>query len=292
MPFGDALALPGGDQPTQALTDLLGLRIDGSWVLTKEGLSGLVDAVGGIDAEVDIDVVTQRGGKQVVVVPAGQQHLDGAGAAAYATFHAPDEPEQARLARFGEVLDQVLRRLPAQQSEVAALLGELDNTSATTLQPAELAGLLTELRGDTVAGRATYQQLPVRAIDTGAEHASYSLDENAAKEVLDQLFAGAAQATAGQVRVLVENGVRTPGLVEKARAELVGAGYRFVGGGNAEESTLARSVVLIPDLTTKSVTTGRAVARTLGLPASSVRVTEQGQTVAEVIVKLGADYGS
>ena len=37
-------------------------------------------------------------------------------------------------------------------------------------------------------------------------------------------------AAGGPVRVLVQNGVGTPGLVDKARTKLVKAGFRFVNG--------------------------------------------------------------
>ena len=44
------------------------------------------------------------------MVRAGSQRLNGAQAAAYATYLADGEPEQVRLARFNDVLDGVLAR--------------------------------------------------------------------------------------------------------------------------------------------------------------------------------------
>lgn len=291
MPFGEVSTLPGESGSADALTDLLGVRVDGSWVLDRAALATLVDAAGGVDVDVDADVVVERDGSSVVVVAAGAQRLDGDQAAAYATYAGEGEPEQMRLARFGEVLTQLLRGLPGDEEALAELLARPGVTESSTLPDEELVELLGNLRSDVLAGRSSFQQLPVRSIDTGAEQASFSLDDEAAAAVLDELFAGPSRTGTGDdVRVLVENAVRTPGLVEGARSLLVAEGYRFVNGGNAEQSALPRSVVLIPDLTTRSVTTGRAVARTLGLPGSAVRVSQRGQSVADVIVLLGEDF--
>ena len=90
--------------------------------------------------------------------------------------------------------------------------------------------------------------------------------------------------------MLVENGVGTPGLVEQARTKLVDDGFRFVNGGNAAEFGVANSLVLVPDGTSQSVTRGERVAESLGLPATAVRPSNRGQTVADVIVILGEDF--
>jgi len=92
------------------------------------------------------------------------------------------------------------------------------------------------------------------------------------------------------LRVLVENGVGTPGLVEQARSKLVTAGFRFVNGGNAADFTGEPSSVIIPDGTESRVRQGQRVAAALGLPASSIATSDRGQTVADVIVILGSDF--
>ncbi len=87
MPFGEAVALDDDTASTGALTDLLGVSVDDSWVLTTGGLAALVDSVGGVQAAVDVDVVTTDAkGNETVVVQAGNQKLKGAAAAAYATY--------------------------------------------------------------------------------------------------------------------------------------------------------------------------------------------------------------
>ena len=67
-----AAALPG-TASADGVADALGIRVDGTWTLSVGGLAALVDRLGGIDADVDVDV--KQGG--VIKVSAGQQHLDG-----------------------------------------------------------------------------------------------------------------------------------------------------------------------------------------------------------------------
>jgi anionic cell wall polymer biosynthesis LytR-Cps2A-Psr (LCP) family protein len=291
--FGETLGLPDREAPAKALTDLLGVSVDGGWVLTEAGLAALVDKVGGVPAEVDVDVVTKApDGSDTVVVRAGSQHLGGAAAAAYATYAVPEEPEQARLARFYDVLDGVLRGLPDQSREIEGTVTSLKDGSSSTLSSTRLAEILTAAQAVSEDGDMLSDVLPVNAIATGAGEESYGVNAQQAAALMEARFAPSLvkDAAGGPVRVLVQNGVGTPGLVDKARTKLVKAGFRFVNGNNAPEFGQKQSAVLIPDSTPASVQQGAAVAAALGLPASAVGVSGQGQTVAEVIVVLGLDF--
>ena len=293
VPFGETVTLPEPSAPAQALTDLLGVRVDDSWVLTTQGLAAVVDAIGGVQAAVDVDVVAKDAkGNETVVVRAGSQQLDGAAAAAYATYLADGEPEQARLARFDDVLTALLAELPGNQGDVEAALQKAGDGSQSTADVSGLAARLGEMRTAATKESLVSDVLPVTEIDSGAALPSYGIDSGQVAAKMRSFFPGALQKDAGGevVRVLVENGVGTPGLVEKARTKLVADGFRFVNGGNASSFGAEPSAVLIPDGTEKNVRRGQRVAATLGLPDSSVTTSDRGQTVADVIVILGADF--
>lgn len=293
VPYGETTTLPEPAAPAEALTDLLGVRVDGAWRLTADGLAALVDEVGGVRAAVDVDVVrTDDEGNQVVVVRAGTQELDGAAAAAYATYRAEGEPDQARLARFAEVLTGVLGALPGSQPEVADVLGGLGDASTSTLAGEQLAATLTRLRTAVAAESVASDVLPVSDLDTGGTVPAYGIDSGQASAMMRARFPGALLTDpAGEsLRVLVENGVGTPGLVEAARAKLVAAGFRFTNGGNAAEFSGDPSTVIVPDGTQQSVRRGQRVAAALGLPDSAIATSDRGQTVADVIVILGSDF--
>jgi anionic cell wall polymer biosynthesis LytR-Cps2A-Psr (LCP) family protein len=293
IPFGDTLALPASSAPADALTDLLGVSVSGSWVLTQQGLAALVDKVGGVQADVDVDVqATDAAGRRTIVVRSGPQRLAGTAAAAYATYAAAGEPEQARLARFNDVLDGVLRAMPGGAGQISAAVAALGAGSRSTMSQGALADVLATFHGAAAKDDVVSGVLPVNEIDTGAAQQAYGIDAGQAGMLVRSRFAGALQQgpAGAAIRVLVENGAGTPGLVEKARQRLVDAGLRFVNGGNAAEFGFARSVVLISDGTARSQEQGRKVAAALGLSTDSIEISTRGQTVAEVIVILGRDF--
>lgn len=293
MPFGDALALASPTASADALTDLLGVRVDGALVLTSDGLAGLVDAVGGVEVHVDTDVlVAAPGGGDAIVVPAGEQRLAGAAAAAVASYAELGEPEQSRLARFNQVLVDALSRLPEGTSAVADVVAGLGEGARTTLELDQVAARLDGLRAALAADAVSVGILPVHAIETGGEVQTLGLDAPEAAGLVAARFPGALLSTGpdGPVRVLVQNGVGTPGLGAQARELLVAAGYRFAAGGNAASFDVEQTVVLVPDAGEQARAMGERVAETLGLGPGSVRTSSRGQTTADVIVILGRDF--
>jgi anionic cell wall polymer biosynthesis LytR-Cps2A-Psr (LCP) family protein len=294
LPFGETLTLPSKTASIDALTDLLGVRVSNGWVLTQQGLAALVDKVSGVQVTVDVDVLSKNAkGAQAVVVRAGSQRLRGSQAAAYASYLADGEPETVRLARFNDVFDQVLRSLPAGEPAIAATLTGLSTGSTSSLTPAQLAGLLVVLRAAAVKEALHYDVLPVNDLDTGDTVDTYGLNSAKANAMLASMFAPSLlkDGSGDIVRVLVENGIGTPDLVTAARAKLVKDGFQFITGGNAAElSATDASVVLIEDGSDRSQARGTRVAKSLGLPASSIQINPRGQTVADIIVILGADF--
>ncbi len=293
LPFGETTTLGDDDAPAAALTDLLGVRIEDHWTLTKPALAALVDAVGGVQAAVDVDVLdTAPDGDQTVVVRAGSQVLDGPSAADYATYLAEAEPEQARLARFDDVLSALAAELPDDATGIGAFVASAGDGASSNLDDGALAQRLAVLRTAAAGGDLVSDVLPVNEIDTGGTLPSYGLNSGDAAAALKAKFPGALQEgpAGGVVRVLVENGVGTPGLVELARDALVEAGFRFKNGGNASSFDDSLSSIQVPDGTSAAIERGERVAAALGLPADAVTPTDRGQNVADVIVILGSDF--
>jgi hypothetical protein len=190
------------------------------------------------------------------------------------------------------VLTGVLQAMPEDRADVVAALEKAGDGSESTLDAAALADRLLQLRAAAEKDELVADVLPVTEIDTGTDTPSYGIDSGQVAAMMRTRFPSALQQDAGGevLRVLVENGVGTPGLVEKARAKLVDDGFRFVNGGNAASFDFDESAVIIPDGTEKSVARGQRVAKSLGLPDSSVTTSDRGQTVADVIVILGKDF--
>lgn len=283
----------GGPRAQAALTDQLELVIDHSWVLDGASLAGLVDSVGGVTVDVDVDVRgTAPGGGAVVVVPAGDaQLLDGAAATSFAGHLRDGEPEQVRLARFAAVLQELLAGLPADVGEVGARLAGLPG-STTTQGDDELAALLLDLRAAITADAVSYPTLPVLDDEVGAEEPTLRIDRAAAERVVATHFADSRPAAppGGKVTVLVQNGVGAGGLLEQARLRLRAADLTFEHGGNANRFGYERTVVVVPDDSAESRARGRLVTQALGVPDDAVVTGSQGAGVADVVVVLGADF--
>jgi anionic cell wall polymer biosynthesis LytR-Cps2A-Psr (LCP) family protein len=293
LPFGEVARLPGADTSADALSDAIGVDIDGTFILDRAAFSALVDAVGGVTADVDVNVVEEAAdGTQTIVVAAGEQQLlQGPAAAAFATYLAEGETEEARIARFTQILRLTLATLPEDASSVETILSQLGASAQPSIPFDQIAAFLVRLRADIVADDVVYKNLPVKPIDSGGPAANRIDNETVAAMVADLL--PEALRTPGpnsKVRVLVQNGVGSPGLNALAREELVGAGFTYVNGGNAAQFGKATTEVVIPDDTAESLQWGAQIAAALGVPATAVAVADAGQSVADVIVVLGADF--
>jgi LCP family protein required for cell wall assembly len=145
---------PGPDAGAAAVRDVIqslsGLEIDYYVLVDLTGFAEVVDAFGGVDVDVAepvdgplYDVVT--GGYQMVQIPPGRQHLDGAHALAYsrARYGASD---YARMGRQRCVLAAM-----ATQSDILTLFARLDGileavtSNLTTDLPVEMVPELIRL---------------------------------------------------------------------------------------------------------------------------------------------------
>ena len=287
LPFGRALSSAPPHGSRDALSDLMGVTVDEGWVLPSARLVQLVDLVGGIPVEVDVPVVVDA----TVLMDVGEQRVDGARALQLLRYLAPEEQEQSRMARLQEVLDGMLSSLPEERDQLVALVESLGPESAATLAAPELADHLLAVKAADGAGQLQYDNLPVLPIDTGAEQVSFRVDAPKLLTVVDRLLADSVPAGVreGGNRVLVLNGVGTPGLGEAVRAKLAPAGFVFVGSRNAPDFGYPATQVLVPQATAEAKALGEKVAQAIGVPPTSV-VTQDFGTVADVVVLVGADF--
>jgi anionic cell wall polymer biosynthesis LytR-Cps2A-Psr (LCP) family protein len=285
-PFAQILATGSEESSRNALADLLGITVDDGWVLDAGTLAALVDALGGLSIVVDVPVMEGP----TVVLTVGQQQLSGAQVVTFVSYLRPDEQEQTRLARLQDVFDALLAALPDDTGEVQALLGQLGDGSRSTLPAGELAERLVGLAEATEADAVQYDTLPVIPLDAGGGESAFRLDEPAAQALVERRLAQSVpegeRATGN--RVLVLNGVGTPGIGEAVRGRLIDEGFVFVGSRNAPRFDYANTVVLVPEATPEAQLLGERVAAALGVQAD-VR-TDQFGTIADVVVIIGADF--
>lgn len=287
LPFGRALGTVPSQGTRDALSDLMGVIVDNGWVLDLPTFTALVDALNGVQVDVDVPVVR---GQNIVMQP-GPQLLDGARAALFLTYLAPGELEQVRLARVQEVLDGLVNVLPRTSAELVQVLGELGRRSSTTAALPVLADFLIGLATDDEAGRLQYDVLPVVDLDPGGGVTAFRADAPAVLALVDRLLAASIPpgVREGNNRVLVLNGVGTPGLGERVRAKLVPAGLVFVGSRNAPRFGVPKTQILVGSATPEGLALGKRIAKALGLPDAPVSTQDVG-TAADVVVVVGADF--
>jgi len=289
LPLGQAVATPDQGVASAAVSDLLGVTVDGSWRVDAGAFAHLVDAVGGVQVTVDREIT----GGGAVVLSAGPQRLAGAAAVQFAQSLADNEDESARLARVQAVLDALLAGLPAGAQQLQDLLAASGGGSVSTLPLPRLAQVLEQLRSSRSAATSPlFTILPVLPLDAGGGAPSYRVDDQGLAAYVSANLAASvpAGARAGGVRVFVYNGTLAYGVGTAARARLVAAGMSFVGSRNDTSSGRDTSVVLVKDATPQSRTQGERVAAALGLPASALQVAPAPQDVADVVVITGADF--
>jgi hypothetical protein len=290
VPLGQALT-SGVDAPAAAVENALQVRIDGSWILNAVALAKLVDAEGGVDVTLSSDVLPPAGATTLQLGP-GTSHISGAMAVSLATAIGSQEPEASRLARQQILLEAILTKLPSTTSGIAALLQGAQLTGSVNVT--SLATLLAGARADVLDNQAASTLVPTNEIDSGSGTPSYGLDTDGTTAMVTQRLAQAELPVpaVGRLRVLVQNGIGTPGLGDRARAMLVSKGFIFRTGGNASSFSDAPSVVLIPDASDASRADGNAVALMLGLPLADVELDPSPTTIADVKVILGSDFAA
>ena len=289
LPFGETVQLGEVGAPGTALADTLEVVVDDTWQVSNGMLAELVDAADGVLVNVDVDIVQ---GNNIVVATGEGQLLNGQEAVAYATFLGPNEVEQARLARFSQVLDQVMKRLPSDRDALLEVFTNVNAAQNATMSVESLTDFALDYGDVARTGDTAYQSLPVKSLDVGGGRPSFGIDIEGLDRLRQGLLADSLPSDSGgdQIAVLVQNGVGTPDLEQDAATLLRDEGYEFLNGGNANEFGYDETVVLIPDTTPASIALGESVATTLGVPESSVQVTDEGSSLADVIVILGEDF--
>jgi len=294
--FAQTTTSANADQSQIALSNLLGIGIDATWTLDRLALTGLVDSIGGIYLDVKTPVtIKSPAGKVLLTLPVGIAKLDGPKAAIYILTAIPGEKSDAQMARYQEVVRQILLQLPPDSAKVELLLGSLGSLSHTTVPADQLSQILVRLHANVDRSHVTTKMLPVVEVKPKVVPAAVPvqrLDFVAAQQLMTDDFA-LMQLQPGPnvpVRVLVQNGTSTIGLAATARAAIEAADEVYLSGGNAIAVGYTESIVSFsPDVPGADVWAA-AVAKALKLPATSVRPSNDPPTTANVDVVLGADY--
>jgi hypothetical protein len=276
QPVSDALTTSGPTLTRESVSDLLGVRIDASWVLDQPTFVRIADRVGGVEVDVERAILTA--GREIV--HPGRQQLTGVQAYDYATYLAPGESEGARSDRVGAVLRALLAAVPVSYEQTREALDDLGVLGDAGLPVERLAALLTSLSRGLAGERVQVAALPLGAAG--------ELDANVAEPLLRGFVPAGAAGGQGEVtpRVVVRFAGADVARQADVRALLVNAGYRFVDGGVHDKAQ--RTVVLVRESGARRL--GEAVALTLGLDRGAVGESAGLPASVDVLVVLAAGY--
>jgi hypothetical protein len=176
-----------GKRARDELAKLLGVTIDGSFLLDPSALAALVDISGGVTVDVPTKITASG-----VTIPQGKQSLDGPSAAAYVTFIGRGEAETDRMDRLEAVLQALVPTFPRNPSSAAALPAALGQGMRSSLPDEHLGAVLAGLaRTDGLR----YERLPASAAEAaGGGATSYAIDPEQADRLMADLL-GASRTT-------------------------------------------------------------------------------------------------
>ncbi|WP_037906771.1 LCP family protein [Actinacidiphila yeochonensis] len=272
-----------GVGPTRdALNALLGTDISGSWRLDSPYLELLVDSLGNVLVDTNASVKGTGKDKDKVLVPKGeQQELTGQAAVAYATYRAPGEPQTAQLARFGQVMEAVLEKMPSDTAGATKTVQALTQILDPSLTESQLGASLAALADLAKTGAYSTLTLPVGSDGTLSDQAAATVKSTLGTTVKP------GGASSGEARVAVKDASGEAKAASMAQAAITNSGsYSYVPGGKAA-TTQKVSQVLYSDASREAA--AKDVATTLDLPVAEVG---KGTVPAnaDILVVLGGDY--
>ncbi|MFF4815324.1 LCP family protein [Kitasatospora sp. NPDC001309] len=279
---GQAMDAIGASATRDGLSTVLGAPVAGTWRLDTPYLELLVSQLGGV--RVDTNAETREGGKPdgKQLSPAGKNTLlSGKAAVAYATLQAPGENRDAQLARFGQVMDAVVRTMPTTFKDAKDDVHRMNAVLDPSLPEDALAGVLTQLAQQAKDGHFGTTALTVKPDGT--------LDEaTAGKQVKDVLGGTVKSAAAGDApaRVSVQDASGNDAAGAAAQVQIVNSGLTFIPGG-AKTAPQATSEIRYTDDARQGA--AKSLATSLGLPDTAVKKVGDAQN-ADLVVVLGKDY--
>ncbi|MFJ9605311.1 LCP family protein [Kitasatospora sp. NPDC101176] len=279
---GQAMDSMGASATRDGLSTVLGAPVAGTWRLDTPYLEMLVSQLGGV--RVDTNAETHEGGKpdgKLLSAAGKNTMLNGKAAVAYATLQAQGENRDAQLARFGQVMDAVLRTMPTELKDAKDDVHRMNAVLDPSLPEDALAGVLAQLAQQAKDGHLGTTALTVKP-DGGLDEAT------AGKQVKDVLGGTVKSAASGEApaRVSIQDATGNDQAAAAAQVQVVNSGLTFIPGGS-KTAPQATSEIRYTDDARQAA--AKSLATSLGLPDTAAKKVGDAQN-ADLVVVLGKDY--
>ncbi len=283
VPLGQAMDAVGASATRDGLGTVLGATVAGTWRLDTPYLELLVAQLGGIKVDTKTEVHEGNKPDGKLLAPVGKAStLSGHAAMLYATYQAPGENRDAQLARFGQVLDALVRTMPTTLADAQDDVHRMNAVLDPSLPEQALAGVLAALAQQAQAGHFSTSTLKVQPDGT--------LDQAVAGQQVKDVLGGtvhSAQASSKSTRVSIQNASGNDQNAAAATTQVTNAGMDVVPSGANPGGTQATSEIRYADDAKQAA--AKSLAVSLGLPDTVVKKVTDPQN-ADLLVVLGKDY--
>lgn len=283
-------ALSVGDPSLEQITieNMLGITIDRTVAFDDVSLGAFIDAIGGIDVNVQERLYApQPDGTQALQVPLGQHHMNGASAVTYLTYQSSDTTELDSFVRAQKLWEGIFA---AGATKIAGAMNAFGSDTLSSAEASALSSILRAFAVRPVDDRA-YEVLPGQEIGGGGPNVSYEIDNAKVADLVKRDFAGSVPSgvTIGaRPRIDLRNGNGSPEIGERAAEILVPAGFRIEDTGNAPNFGYQSTKIVVYSDDEQALALAREIRDLLGV--GSVEVGTRAQTVVDVTVVLGKDF--
>ncbi len=294
--YGEINDYPGGGVALaeETVEYNLGIRVHYYALTDFQGFEEIVDAVGGVNIELDEPLVdyqypTPDYDTTTIYIPKGRQHLDGEKALWYVRSRHQDS-DFGRMKRQQKFLvalrDQLLR--PETVPKIPLLLGLLADSIKTDMSAADIVSLIKLGQGIYFSSAIVRSIEPpyVTPIITYGGANVLLMDRGAMAELIGEVFFD-PQLQSEAARIEVLNGTLRAGLAVKAAAYLESNGFKNVTYGNAAANVDYPHSMLM-DLSGKPYSAGLA-AKLLGISNENRKSQRDPKADVDIRIILGED---
>ena len=166
-----------------------------------------------------------------------------------------------------------------QDQNIGAIVGKIRSTDLTASARTSLATFL----GTVNVKDVWIVPLPVKAMSVGSER-YFEPQRTQVADLLLQWWGVRIDQQKARTRVIVYNGVGTPGLASQAAQQLIRQGFQVVDSGNADHFGYVETTILVYHAPTEA----SAVRAALGVGV--IKMQSAPQDLTDMIVIVGADY--
>jgi len=285
--LNEAIADGGPERTEATLVQNFGMpAFDYYLVLKIDATKNIVDAIGGIDVDVEKSMdYDDNWGHLHIHLKKGYQHLNGEQTVGYIRFRHDPEGDFGRMRRQRQVMQILVGRLkdPMIATRVPALLSIVQKNVRTNMPPDKMLSLAFALR-DLTPQMVHTAEVPTDIGFTDGQSVLYYQPQAGAQIIHKYLVVGFTGAfDPSTVRLKVENGSGKPGAATAMADYLRQKGFTVIETRNAKNFGAAKTSITGPNGTIVSL-----VAKQM--PVTNVHTAIGPVEGGDIVIVVGKDY--